>query len=399
MNYHHIPKAIMLILVVVLTLPCLLVAEDAPKPSGAQDNDTKDGKQANKLVAEEQQLRHWSELHGFSLGLTIKSDLSKSFVGGISNGGVVTHLLMEPTMTVDTEKAGGWKSGKFFVSLHHYSGGFVSQAVGDAQGVSNIQDSPRTYLFEAWYEHTLLGGKLRFKGGRVDANSEFAHVDNGSEFLNSSMGFSPTIFEFPTYPRPRLSANVFAVPNAHVYGSFGVYGAVGGVMPIGEVGSKWSGKIHPGRLGVGFWRFNGPVALANGAMGRDTAGAYVVLDQTLWRKNAGSEDGPGIGMFFQYGSADPVVSTFSVHTGAGFQWTGPLPNRQKDVLGVGVSRVRFGDMDPDCMGKTEFAVETLYKYRLRPWLSLVPDVQIVRNAGGYAEHHPMVGTLRMIATF
>ena len=40
------------------------------------------------------------------------------------------------------------------------------------------------------------------KAGRIDANTEFAALHASEEFLNSSMGYSPTIWGMPTYPLP-----------------------------------------------------------------------------------------------------------------------------------------------------------------------------------------------------
>ncbi len=80
------------------------------------------------------------------------------------------------------------------------------------------------------------------------------------------------------------------------------------------------------------------------------------------------------------------------------QWTGLLPHRDKDVLGLGATRVRFSnEPDADFDETSEIASELFYKIQLRRWLSLAPDFQYVHNPGGVASRrHPVVGTMRMI---
>jgi carbohydrate-selective porin OprB len=60
-----------------------------------------------------------------------------------------------------------------------------------AQVYSNIDAASRTTLYELWFEQKWMAGKVRIKSGKIDANSEFAVVESASDFLNSSMGFSP----------------------------------------------------------------------------------------------------------------------------------------------------------------------------------------------------------------
>ena len=134
-----------------------------------------------------------------------------------------------------------------------------------------------------WYEQWLWNKRFRFKIGRVDANSEFAFVDNGAEFINSSFGFSPTIFLLPTYPDPASSANFFLYPAEHLSFGVGVYdGAAsrgvrtgvhgpgtldgGELFFIGELAGQWAVGPHalPGRVGLGGWGHSGGLDVSQG---------------------------------------------------------------------------------------------------------------------------------------
>jgi len=100
---------------------------------------------------------------------------------------------------------------------------------------------------EFWFEQAWRDGKLRIKAGKIDANTEFALVENGADFLNSSMGYSPTILVMPTYPNARHGLNAFLVPSDKFYAGLGVYDADGkGFMAISEAGTRW--KFGPAEV-------------------------------------------------------------------------------------------------------------------------------------------------------
>lgn len=70
----------------------------------------------------------------------------------------------------------------------------------------------------------------------MDTNTEFAYADVAGDFSNSSAGFSPTIFAFPSCPDPVTSANVFGTVLRHTglgltlgYGLYDGAAAAGGV--------------------------------------------------------------------------------------------------------------------------------------------------------------------------
>ena len=85
---------------------------------------------------------------------------------------------------------------------------------------------------------------------------------------------------------------------------------------------------------------------------------------------------------------------------AGFTFKGLFPDRDLDVLGVGVSYARIGyarrlDQDEILFAGVERPIrdyesvlEITYEARIAPWLLLQPDLQLVFHPGGYTSAPP-----------
>jgi porin len=294
--------------------------------------------------------------------------------------------------------------------------------VGDAQGFDN-SDAPRfRQLSELWFEQTLFRERLRLRFGKLDANSDFAHVENGSEFLNSSAGFSPTILGFPTYPDPAAGASAFVYPRPWLYSGAGVYdgathegchGRTGNRGPstlwgdpealflIGEAKLRW--KLHgslTGRIGAGAWRHTGAFDRFEGGRDQGAAGSYVVFDQFVWREGANGSGEQGLAAFGQLGWASRQISEIDQHVGFGLAWSGALPGRDRDVLGAMVSSVQFTDIpEAACLRKRETVLEAFYKLHVLPWFEVKSDLQYIANPGVRGASHALVGTVRAQVAF
>src|SRR5581483_4646474 len=165
--------------------------------------------------------------HGISGNISFTNDWSLLRSLRSSPPDSAERYLLDARLTLRTDQLLGWNGGTASVRLHHYFGDDGSERLGDAQGFSNIDDVPRNILYELWFQQTLLEGKVRMKFGKVDANTEFARVESAGNFLNSSMGYSPTILSLPTYPEPQPSANLFLRPGPYSFG-LGLYRAGAG---------------------------------------------------------------------------------------------------------------------------------------------------------------------------
>lgn len=363
-------------------------------------------------------VRPWLDDRGIVFDSSWTLDVSRSLRGGIDTERTIARHLFDLNVTLDTERLWGWSGGTLFVDFQSFDGETGDLLVGDYQVFSNIDTLPVTQFPQLWVEQRLFEEALRIKLGLVDANGEFAYTDHGAAFLNSSMGFSPTIFVMPTYPDPATSLNVFWEPSETFHAGVGVYDGAGqrgvptgsrgprslldeDLFTIGEVAVRWGNeRVPPGRVAVGGWHHDGEFATHAGGLRSGTAGWYAVLDQWLLREcDCDDADDQGIGMFLQYGAADPEVSEVREHFGAGFTWRGAIPRRDDDTFGLGVSLVRFGDV-PGPVVSPETATEAFYEFRLTKWAAVVLDLQYITHPGGVpGRRDTLVGTSRFVLQF
>lgn len=365
--------------------------------------------------------RTWLEENGILPEVLLTTDASVVASGGADPGGTALRALLDATFTVDTERAFGLAGGTFFADLEVQRGDDGSTDTGDLQVYSNIDGEDRTQLAKIWYEHELFERTLWVKVGKIDANSEFAYVEHGFRFINSSFGFSPTILAFPSYPDAAFGGLVFLQMKRGAYAGAGVFdGATHAGMPtgsrgpstlfgspsdlfaIGEAGVQWRSEEdeRPGRVGVGVWRHTGEFPRFDGGTEDGTGGFYVVVDQTVWRSAVGDGARREIGAFFQYGWADAEVSGIDHHVGGGVAWTGPFESRPSDAVGIGFTYASFSSVPgAGLRGDGELAIELFYTIQATPFLSVKPDVQWIRNPGGNDFDDALVFTLRTAVTF
>ena len=109
-------------------------------------------------------------------------------------------------MGFDTQNAGLWNGGQFFINGAVTHGRSPSELLtGDFQVISNIDAGDHIYIHEFWYRHSYKGFGITL--GLQDVNVEFAGTENGSMFINSSFGIPPVISDnipVPIFPLTAL---------------------------------------------------------------------------------------------------------------------------------------------------------------------------------------------------
>jgi porin len=122
-------------------------------------------------------------------------------------------------------------------------------------------------------------------------------------------------------------------------------------------------------------------------------GAYLVVDKMLWRRPDTATQ--GLAAFLRVGYAPPDRNLLSLEIDAGLTFKGLFPNRELDVLGVGVVYGQIGyprRLDRDQVLFTgierpirdyESVLEITYEARIAPWWFLQPDLQLVFHPGGF----------------
>jgi carbohydrate-selective porin OprB len=314
-------------------------------------------------------------------------DWSKPFDGGQGAGYGFGRYSFDLSMAVDGKKLFGMNGSDGLVRLKHHINAFGEACNGSYQSNSNIDAPSRTNLYELWWQQRLWSGRLRLKGGKIDANTEFAVVQNAGDFLNASMGYSPTIMAFPTYPEPRMGINAFVQPTKFNTIGFGLFQASGsGLLSVVEGGQAWqAGQTElPGRASVGYWRKPGSIERFDGNFNSGAQGLYSVVEQSLWR-GAWSESDAGrhLTAFLQLGEAQGAVSPVTRHVGAGSVLQGPFHRRSGDGIGTAVTWVRFSS-DPAAGFDfaSELVLESYYKAAINKHVSFVQDFQYLHHPGG-----------------
>lgn len=374
--------------------------------SGAPDIATRD-----TLFGDIGGLRPAAEAGGLSFDAVAIGDYSIVLDGGADPRATAARYLIEAGIELDTEAAFGWPGGTLRASYLGFHGDNGNLDSGDIQVYSNIDETPLDAFYSLWYRQDLFDERLAVKLGKMDANEDFAYVDNGDQFLNSSPGFSPTILAFPSYPDPATAIALFAELPGGVYARAGLYdgsslngrrtgtrgpdnflGDDSDRFSVGEVGLDYSWADRDGRLGLGYWRHDGDFARFDGGMDDSSDGLYLVWDQSLYEDPASPLAVDG---FAQYGQADEQVSELATHIGAGVQATGLVTDRPDDVTGLMVSRVDFSDAPgAGFIDDHETAVEVFHAVQLTPWMTLKPDFQYIVNPGGMGLDDAKVATLR-----
>ncbi|MCA8978557.1 MAG: carbohydrate porin [Planctomycetes bacterium] len=349
---------------------------------------------------------------GLSIEMLYTTDGSYAVAGGADPRGTALRGLLDVTFTYDTEPALGVRGGTLHAGLQWINGADGSGRFGVAQAFSNIDSEHRFQLGRVWYEQFVEGAGTRVRLGKIDANSLFAYVESGGQFIHSSMGFSPTIYLMPTYPDAAFGLAVVQSVGGGVElragvfdGSFArgvrtgqdgpqtVFRGPHDLFFIGEADLAWDDD-SPGRAGFGAWAHDGDLERFDGGTEHGTAGLYALLEQRVW--SSARVEGRHVDGFVQLGWADADVSPFENHLGLGAQWTNAFTSRQ-DRLGLGLTRAGLsGAPGAGFTENAETAVELFYGFELAPWVRAKPDLQYVRNPGGDAAlDDAWIATLRV----
>ena len=351
--------------------------------------------------------------HGLTIGMTTISDAS---VGSTSmKGARAVRTYNNVALALDFDSLIGWPGLKLSAEHSFLRGKNGSEEAAFAQSFSNIDTHNFRSAGEVLLEQQLMQGRLRLKVGRLDFNTEFAGTDNGGDFLNSSMGFSPTITGAPSYPLPSNGVNVAVTPLTHVSFVAGLFDGIcsapaapGGSsrFAVVQMNERWALGTQQlrGRLGFGVFRHTGMFASADqtfDATAPDITGAggwYATFDQLFWqraaRTDAADEDaGQSIAGFAQYGKADRRVLGVHTHAGAGMTFAGLLPLLRTSVVGLGATRAKWSDGE-------ESIGELFLKQPIVSGLTLEGDMQMVDRLNGESgRQHGRVFILRTVVTF
>jgi len=367
---------------------------------------------------------HLEEKHGQEFGF----DYMGEFVAVQKNPvGRRRHVYLDNLnlrWTVDLAKAGWARDGTIHLHLIGNSGGDVTGEhldpggigrVGDLQVMSNIEANDTFRVFQFWYEKPFRWGTILL--GLDDLNGEFNCSEYGALFSNSSFGIGPDMtmnaplsifnvtspairFQYKFFDRLMLQAAIFdgdpGDPDVNRTGLQTRITHKEGFFHIFELklDEPLGWKDHPGSMRGGRWHHTGRFddlmnvdAAGDPLRRRHNWGGYVVADQKLFNERRDPEQ--GLGVFVQAGGLTPRDrSLVERYVGAGFNYTGLVPGRPKDIFGVAVCKAdTSGDLREFTIagGGTGLTAERVfeidYQVQVNDWLTVKPSWQIVRNVG------------------
>lgn len=278
---------------------------------------------------------------------------------------------------------------RYYVSGQALEGQNASNYIGDIQVASNIDAQEFAKLYEYWvsYQFASSGGELTL--GQLDLNTKFAYADNASEFLNSSMGISPTVFTIPTYPEPALSV----VYEHQVGPHMSLAGAVSAGAGNDDFSEQfyileWQYQSAGTRVKAGAWHHTGDVLALNGATENGSEGGYAVFES--------QSDSLPLRYYAQYGYTDEILSEVSQHVGVGVTASHFVFN-QKTMVGLGITAARLSEL-ADTRKRWETVAELFVKFDINEAFSLKPDFQYIVSPAG-EDRNVWVSTLRLSASF
>ena len=328
-----------------------------------------------------------------------------SCVSGGHDRDTGADMLLDWIIDLDFNKMLGWTGASARLNPLWVAGDGIAHDVGDLSQVSNISARGGVRLFEAWLQQNFLDHDLSLRAGLMGADQEFAISPSSLLLYNSSFGaplYITANAPWPVYPVGGLGARIRCEPAKGLYLMGGVYdGHVGsqefnrsglrirlthddGYFAIGGGGYTFDEEL-PGTLKIGaFYHSADFVEFDTGKSVSGLAGIYAVFDKKLYKQ------GPVPGTLdyhlrFGFAQQDRSLVSFSLSTGPKF--TGLLPGRESDVLGIGWLYARISpdyaraQVNPGPWSY-ESVFELTYQFFVTPAWSVQPDFQYVLHPGG-----------------
>lgn len=347
--------------------------------------------------------------------LTYTSEVMSNASGGLERG---TRYLdnLDIVFEADMEKLLGWTGATVQVYGLYNNGNSISELVGDAQAVSNIETGTKALrLYEAWIDQKI-GERLTLRAGLYDLNSEFDALEASGLFVSSPHGIGtdfaqsgengPSIF-----PATSLAARVqwqpaegWAIRAAILDGVPGdpnrprrtsiKLGNGNGALLVGEVEAPLGG----GKLLLGRWQYTARFEFNDGS-GADTgnAGTYVRGEFPL---SSGGDR--RIDAFFRLGAASGQFNMFDQFASGGLKFSNWVPGRDEDEFGIAVAAAFTSDSFRAATGAglSEVSIEATYRAPLNGWLTLQPSLHYIANpSASRGVSNALVLGLRADATF
>lgn len=341
-------------------------------------------------------------------------DLCNNVRGGLKRGTAYLGLA-NLRLGFDTELAGTWKGGYFFINGAAAHGKSPTETLlGDFQVASNIDAGDHIYLHELWFRQTV--GKTEIVAGLQDMNTRFIVSDEAGYYLNSSFGVPSVVSSnvpVPIYPLTALGISLHTSLSKQWNLSLAIFDGCpthfeanpyntdwklkkdDGALWMAELHYSYRLKGYAGRLKSGYY-YHSKMVHQDVETGLPQKvfdynhGIYFLVEQNIWE---GIATGRNLSAFAQAALSPGKVNTHHFYGGAGITYCGIFEPSGTDALGLAIAHARFNHS----VHRTETVAELFYKVDLTSRISLQPDIQYIMNPAGTTMQleNALLGTVRI----
>ena len=331
----------------------------------------------------------------FSAEATYLGDLVTNTTGGIRTGTVFLGMA-NLRLAFDTEAAGFWKGGSFFINGAATHGNSPSENLtGDFQVISNIDAGDHIYLHEFWFRQTF--NRIEITLGLQDLNASFAASSNGGAFINSSFGIPPVISDnvpAPIFPltAPGLTAKLSLREN--IWLSAAIFDGCPTAFDHNEYNTRWHLNKNDGSLFItelqadfrfleregsykaGTYYHSGLTgtnsdSAVEPSIFSENYGFYLLADQLLFKGSSGSQ----LAAFAQLAFSPAHINHHHTYLGCGLNYSGFSKSQPDDALGLAMAHAGFGAGIRKC----ETTFEMFYRKQICSMIFIQPDLQFIVN--------------------
>jgi porin len=357
-----------------------------------------------RLLGDPAGLRSRLERMGISLQLYYQQLWGWKPRGGVERDGETGHSWSYDLLArVDLEDLVGAPDLVAFLQVKGQYNRSLNPTVGAFSDPTDDADFDQSvYVDQLWLEQGFADGRVRLRAGFLEVQTSFdrnAYANSEDrQFMSTALDNDPLVplpnalgatLVVAPWPWLELAAGVADADNLPRHFGFDTLvddadSLSGWLEATLRVRLPGPGGELPGVLRLGGFRDGRELAVFGQAPRRERGhlGWYLSLDQALWREPGGADQ--GLGLFARLAQADRDVSASEWFWSAGLEWTGALPGRERDVLGLGVWQLvaseRLRDARPGAFHR-ETGVELYASFALLPWLALTPDLQYIVEPG------------------
>lgn len=331
---------------------------------------------------------------------------------------------------LDLEKIFDLKGATFLIRAKGQWGGEASDFDGEKIGGlfrTNADAGEEEPIFvDKWhYAQKLMDDRVEVRLGRLDIIKDLIDLswvmgDEDTKFLNQALVRNATIPSakaLAAYVQAEVADGLFVraiVADAqsqprqtnfntafHDEDWFRVHAELGWMPEFESSRGALKGSYRVG----GWYDPNPKQHFDNGSQRGGTrletgdCGAYIGIDQMIYKEVADAKDNQGLSVAARYGWAPEATNRIEHFWAVAMAYEGLIPERDKDVLGIGVAQGILSSDYRDFVAPTadrETVFEMYYSWHVTPWLTISPDFQFIANPGGrHANDDATVAGLRV----